>query len=76
MYEKGYFEEIHGDGKRTSCYVSNVMTDEMDGVISVNADNQFLLLIPKDLVKEEDHPEDKDVYVLIDGTTISFYYDE
>ena len=76
MYEKGFYEEIQDNGKRTTCLLTNVYTEVVDENISVYADHQFLLVIPMGLVKKEDHPEGEDIYVLVDGTTISFYYNE
>lgn len=56
--------------------LNNVLAEEIDDVISIHADNGFMITIPKDSVEEESHIDAKDIYETYDGIKIVLDYIE
>lgn len=56
------------------CQLDNLLPEEIDNVITLHADNGFMLNIPRDIISTENRDEDSDYYELEDGTEITIEY--
>jgi len=64
------FELVDDNGIVMMCPLGNALVEEIDNIISIHADNGFMMNIPKDSISKEEHTDLKDVYEFSDGSKI------
>lgn len=62
------FEMTMENGNIITTELTNILMEEIDGVIVIHADNGFMCNIVRDELEAEFHDEHKDIYEYFDGT--------
>ena len=62
------FEMTMENGNIITTELTNILLEEIDGVVVIHADNGFMCNIIRDELVNEFHDEQKDVYEYADGT--------
>lgn len=66
--------EITFNGVVLMNQLTNVLVEEIEDLISIHADNGFMINIPKDELEEEEHEENRDIFELAEGFRIVLEY--